>query len=296
MIVGHQKIWQFLTKAAELQKLSHAYLFSGQEKLGKKTLAREFVKWLFQDDNSNLSAHPDFIFVEPLQKEIKIAQIRDLIWRLQLSPLNSSFKTAIIDQAHCLNQEAQSALLKTLEEPKGNTLLILVSEYPETLFSTILSRLQRIKFHPVKRKEVEDYLKRKELPANKIKEILDISQGKVGLAVDLALQPQKLKEREEKIKELRKIIVSPLAFRFQYIKDLTVNQSNLKELLENWLVFFRKELLSRLLGPSQNSFLGQEYSKKKLQNILWQIQNLIFLLQNTNINTRLALEKLVMEF
>src|SRR4030042_3169271 len=167
MLIGHQKQWQYLKKLAESDKLAHAYLFCGQEKLGKKTIAVEFVKWLFKDDVIKRQ-HPDFIFIEPVKKEIQISQIRECIWRLSLKPSVAPFKIAIIDEAHCLNQEAQSSLLKTLEEPKGQTILFLITEYPEGLFSTIVSRCQTLKFYPVKKEEIENYLRSQKISENLI--------------------------------------------------------------------------------------------------------------------------------
>ena len=142
MLIGHQKQREFLEKTAKSGKLPHAYLFSGQEKLGKKTLALELASFLIglpQDKNKNhfsplnshylTNNHPDFIFIEPKQpdssksltakKEIYILQIKDLIKRISLRPSLSKLKVAIIDNAHLMNQEAQTCLLKTLEEPKG---------------------------------------------------------------------------------------------------------------------------------------------------------------------------------
>ncbi|MEK7519318.1 MAG: hypothetical protein AAB565_00810 [Patescibacteria group bacterium] len=294
MIIGHQKIWHFFKKSAELNKLSHAYLFSGVEKLGKKTLAIEFVKDLFKTDKIK-EGHPDFIFVAPIKKEIQISQIRDLIWRLSFKSLICPFKIAIIDQAHCLNQESQSALLKILEEPRGKTIIILISEYSEFLFPTILSRLQKIKFYPVKKEEIENYLKIQNINQDKTQDILEISQGRPGVAVDLIKEPQRLKEINERREELKKIVSSPLALRFLYIKDLLQKECDLKEFLELWLSFFRQELISFLQNKKERSFLRNDYSLEKLKNILWQIQDVNFLLSRTNINSRLVLEKLVME-
>ena len=157
MLIGHQKQRNFLEKTAKSDKLAHAYLFCGQEKLGKKTIAVEFAKWLFKEDVIKRQ-HPDFIFIEPEKKEIQISQIRECIWRLSLKPSVAPFKIAIIDEAHCLNQEAQNSLLKTLEEPRGKTLIFLVTEYPERLFPTIISRCQILKFYSVPKEEIERYL------------------------------------------------------------------------------------------------------------------------------------------
>lgn len=307
MILGHQKQWQFLKEAFFLGKIPHAFLFEGEEKLGKKTLAIEFIKLincLGKDASSKpcqkcLSCqaierriHPDFIYIEPIDNEIQIYQIRDLSLRLVEKPFLSNFKTVLLDKAHLMNQEAQSAFLKTLEEPKGNTILILVTEYPERLFPTILSRVQKIKFYPVKKEEIEKFLKERGFSEEKTEEILKFSLTKPGLVIDFLKNPEKLEERKRIIKELIEILNSDLATRFQYAKSLT-QRNNLKEILELWLNYFRNCLLQKI---SQKLFLKRSnYSVAKLKNILWQIPKINFLISTTNINKKLALEILMLE-
>src|SRR4030042_1240940 len=146
MIIGHQKQWQFLKRSAEIGRLSHAYLFSGQAHLGKRKLAEEFIKFLNCPKKENSPCqncwackalekeiHPDLISIKPINKEIKIFQIRQLQKSLFLKPHSSFFKSVIIEEAEKMNQEAQSCLLKTLEEPSGNTLLFLITERPQML-------------------------------------------------------------------------------------------------------------------------------------------------------------------
>jgi len=157
MIMGHQKQWRFLKQSVELNKLSHAYLFCGEERLGKKRIALEFVK-LINGENFGLG-HPDLILIEPERGEIKIAQIRELIQKLSLKPYSALFKVALIDQAHLMTKDGQNSFLKTLEEPKGRTLLILITEAPERLLPTIPSRCEIIKFSPVKEVEIKSYLR-----------------------------------------------------------------------------------------------------------------------------------------
>jgi len=289
MLIGHQKQWQYLKKLAETDKLPHALLFYGQEKLGKKTFALEFVKWLLKDDIEKRQ-HPDFIFIEPEEKEIKISQIRELIWRLSLKPSLAPLKAAIINQAHCMNQEAQSCFLKTLEEPKGKTVLILVSEYPEALFPTILSRLQKIRFYPPKLAEMDDYLKEKGLEKKELEEIIRLSLGKPGEMIDIISDRQKLTDRKKITSDLLKILNSDIAFRFQYIKEIAKKQpEDLKEILEVWLRHFREILISNLDESSA------KYSFGELKGAIESIQNTNLLLSNTNINSRLALENLMLE-
>jgi len=281
MIVGHQKQWQFLKKIAKSGKIPHALLFSGEEKLGKKKIALEFVSLIFGQDLKN---HPDFISITPEAKKIQINQIRELSWRLSLKPIKAVFKAAIIDDAHLMTAEAQNCFLKTLEEPKGETLLILITEYPNFLLPTILSRCERIKFFPVKKEEIANYLKTKGISKEKIEEISEISDGRPGLAIEFLENPEKLKGRETIIKDLIRISKSPLSARFQYAKELSKDQ-NLTEVLNIWLSFFRKDLISQ----------RSQINLRKIENILKTIQRTFFLISTTNVNPRLALEILMME-
>jgi len=280
-IIGHQRQWQFLKQSAESGKVSHAYLFCGQEKLGKKRIALEFVK-LINGGNFDLG-HPDLILIEPKEKEIQIAQIRELIQKLSLKPYSALFKVSLIDQAHLMTKDSQNSFLKTLEEPKGRTILILITESPERLLPTISSRCEIIKFSPVKEVEIKSYLREK-LSDRDWEEASKFCLGRPGEAVDFVSDPQKLENRKKIIKELIKISNSGIASRFQSAKELS-RESNLKEILEIWLSYFRNVLLEK---KSQHTF-------PKLKNILSQIQNTNFLISTTNINSRLALEILMLE-
>ena len=150
--------------------------------------------------NVKLEKNPDLILIEPEEKEIKISQIRELIWKLSLKPYAAPLKVAIIDKSHLMNQEAQNCFLKTLEEPKENTYLVLITEHPDSLLSTILSRCQSIKFYPVSQKEIENYLKKEKINEGKIQEILKISMGRPGRAIDFISSSEKLEEWQKNIK------------------------------------------------------------------------------------------------
>ncbi len=223
-MIAHQKQWQLLRKTAELGKIPHALLFYGQGSIGKKRVALEFIKLLncenpvFADRpcarcrpcrDIEKNVHPDLAIVEPQEnKEIKIAQIRELHANFALKPYSAPFKTAIIDKAHCLNQEAQSAFLKLLEEPRGNSLFILISEYPEMLLPTILSRVERFGFYSSVVRTERD-------------------------------------ERQKKlIAEIVKASQQDLVARFQYAKKLSDQSQDLKEILDVWLDYFREILLA----------------------------------------------------
>ncbi|MFH1582496.1 MAG: hypothetical protein ABIA08_01930 [bacterium] len=286
MIIGHKKQWQFLKKISETGNISHAFLFSGQEKLGKKKVATEWISFLFGQDIEK-KAHPDFIIIEPAGKEIQIDQIKELIRSLSLKPHSAPFKAVIIDKAHLMNPEAQSSLLKTLEEPKGNTLLILVSEEPNHLLPTIVSRVQTVKFYPVGIEEMKKGLGDKRTD---LEEIFNISLGSPGQALDLTLDSQKKADFDKKIKEIESISKSDLYQRFEYVKTLTENSLDLKETLKVWTFYFRNILISKISGKKKD-----DYPLEKIKKILHSIQSANYLISNTNVNSRLLLETLMIE-
>lgn len=231
-MLSHQKQWQFLKKTAELGKIPHALLFYGQISIGKKALALELIKLLnCQNENPknrpcqscrscqdiSKNTHPDLFLVEPKEnKEIQISQIRDLHNSLSLKSYSAPYKAAIINKAHYLNVEAQSAFLKMLEEPKGKTVFILITEYPEMLLPTILSRVERLRFYSS--------------PAG----------------------TRQTAEQKKLINEILKVSKQDLASRFQYAKKMAEEPQDLKEVLDIWLAYFRESLLSAIKGKAEN--------------------------------------------
>lgn len=312
MLVGHKKQWEILKKSAEAGKLPHALLFSGQEKIGKKKVAFEFISSLFGQDIQR-GAHPDFIFVESAGREIQISQIRDMNWRLSLKNLSAPFKAAIIDNADLMNIESQNCLLKTLEEPRGNAILILTTSHPKVLLPTIISRCRTTRFYPAKDSEIENYLIKKGLSKEKAKEIAGLSWGRPGVAIDFLEEPQKLEKHKKTILALAKIFDSDIAYRFQYAKSISEKSKSVekkedsesvvkgdlkvgegpREILEIWLGYLRDVLISKLNGKEDVSF--KNFSFVKLKNFIEALQKTIFLFSTQNINQRLALENLMLE-
>lgn len=155
--------WQQLVQRVAEERLPHAMLFCGIEGLGKLQVARQFTQSLLceqpNDDHMpcqtcrsctqfNAKTHPDFHLLEPEEegKAIKVDQIRDLIEQFALASHYQGYRVAIISPAESMNLAAANSLLKSLEEPPENTLLILVSSHSALLPQTILSRCQRVNF------------------------------------------------------------------------------------------------------------------------------------------------------
>lgn len=155
--------WEQLQRARTQKKLPHAWLLQGASGLGKRELATQFAKAMLclqpsgDGDACNncaschqfaAGAHPDFVHVTVPEgkKFIPIDSIRTMNAQLTLTKSTSEWSVAIIEPAELMNRNAANALLKTLEEPTPNTLLILLTEQPAQLLATIRSRCVQLRF------------------------------------------------------------------------------------------------------------------------------------------------------
>jgi DNA polymerase-3 subunit delta' len=132
-------------------------------------------------------AHPDWYWLAPEEagKAIKIDQIRDLVERMAQTAQQGGRKVAAIAPAEAMNRNAANALLKTLEEPAGSTLLMLISDAPGRLLPTIRSRCQRLDFPVPARSEALNWLRPQATSAEKLEQALAEADGKPMLARDL---------------------------------------------------------------------------------------------------------------
>lgn len=166
----------FLKKAIKKNSVAHAYLFVGMDGIGKALSANTFAKALNCEketgDSCDVCAscrkidsknHPDIfrIACEEAHKAIKINAIRELEGKISLRPYEARYKVCIIEDAHLMTAEAANSLLKTLEEPPKDSVLILTTSGLSGLFKTILSRCQVIKFSPLKQGTIANILIKK---------------------------------------------------------------------------------------------------------------------------------------
>lgn len=159
--IGNEKAVEFLRRVAEAGQPAQAYVFLGQDDLGKSTIALTFARQLMAASYSGrdeLNADLHILKPEEGKKSISIEQVRELIKFLQLGSFLDSYKIGLIKEADSLTPEAQNALLKTLEEPADKVVLILLASAEEKLLPTILSRAQKLYFQPVPAETIYDYL------------------------------------------------------------------------------------------------------------------------------------------
>lgn len=150
--------WQNLASSQQNKRLAHGLLLHGPKGIGKKAFAVDFAHWLLCEQPSTDKAcgqckscqlikaesNPDLLYLQPEEegKAIKVDQIRELINKISLTGHGQGYRVIIISPADALNINASNSLLKTLEEPPENTVLILISDKPSKLMATIRSRTQ----------------------------------------------------------------------------------------------------------------------------------------------------------
>ena len=162
-------VMRILKNMLQKNRIAHAYLFEGMKGTGKKETAIIFAKAIYcenlQDgykpcetcrscrriDNRN---NPDFHVIEPEGASIKIDQIRKLQQEFAKKAVESQYKVYIIVAADKMTVSAANSLLKFLEEPDGKTLAILITEQPQKILPTIISRCQLMSFQPLPKKEM----------------------------------------------------------------------------------------------------------------------------------------------
>lgn len=171
-IVGQAHVKKALTNAIELNKVAHAYLFTGPRGTGKTSTARILAKSLNCVEGPTI--HPcgkcpsclDIINSTPIDViEIDAASNRsvndaqNILEKIQYAPVNGKYKIYIIDEVHMLTTQAFNALLKTLEEPPENVVFILATTEVHKVLDTIKSRCQRFDFKRITTEDIVNHLK-----------------------------------------------------------------------------------------------------------------------------------------
>lgn len=286
-IIGNTKIKDTLEKIVKLDKMSHSYLFSGIDGIGKKKIAIEFAKGILcldeQDRYCNncksciqfdANNNPDFFLLEPIDNMIKIDQIREMQRHVIEKPIVGKKKVYIIDKADAMRPEAQNCLLKTLEEPPEYIIIILISSVEANLLTTIKSRCTIMKFDRLEDEQIVKYLKEKENIENLNKETIEIFQGSLGKA----LEKLEYKDIYENINKIFFNVenISKIDF-LKKSEDLYSQKDKIYDILDYINILFIKK--AKINSKYANCIEKVEEAKKKLKyNVNYEmiLDNLIF--------------------
>lgn len=229
MIYPWQKTqWQQLSEAFLQHRLSHAYLLSGIAGLGKTDFARAFSALILCERPSAhacgvckgcqlmaAGTHPDFIPIMPHEKghAIKIDQIRLLTQQVTQKSQRGGYQVVVISPADAMPVGAANALLKTLEEPQGNVVLLLVTNYINQLPATIISRCQQLHFCVIDQHAATDWLKTQVKTEHDLSVLLTLAGG-APLLVSTLIENDFFALRNDVVSHLEAILkkqASPIA-------------------------------------------------------------------------------------
>ena len=188
-VIGHEDVIAELEAIMKQGRMPHAVLFIGPEGIGKQLVARIMAASLFCEKQNGTpcgecfpcrqffsNQHPDFFFLSPEGNSIKIEQIRQL---------QGDKRIVIIDKAELMTVQSANSLLKTLEEPQGDVIFILLAHSRQSLLDTILSRCQVFNFQPLKVSALAQALLSHGIDKDKVEILARLSDGSMGKALEL---------------------------------------------------------------------------------------------------------------
>ena len=192
-VLGHETALRLLGRALSTGEVSQAYLFHGPSGVGKRMVALRFGAALVAggdlaaEDRALRGLHPDLAEIVPQGAFTTIGQVREVV-RLAASRPFEGARRAFILQADTLNVQAANALLKTLEEPEGETVFVLLATSREGVLPTILSRAQALRFSPLPTGIVAGFLQQRGAADPRL--AAELGRGSVGLSVRYAEDPE----------------------------------------------------------------------------------------------------------
>lgn len=302
MLAWQTKNWQTLTASKQNKRLAHGLLLHGPAGTGKHTFAIEFSHWLLCEqplaDKAcgecksckliEAESNPDFLTLYPEEegKAIKVDQVRDLIKKLSLTSHGQGYRVIVISPADALNVNASNSLLKTLEEPPENTVLILISDKPSKLMATIRSRTQMIRFDLPSTEESLEWLNSKNI--NKAELVLNLSGGAPLAAASMA-QHEGLDIRDKLFKNWQELAVGnadSLESAAMWLKD---GFKVIENLPLNWVSSWITDMVKSSYGANINSMSNIDYAET-LQKLARQVdlKALYGLLDRLNDTIRLS--------
>ena len=318
-IIGNDLIKDLFLRAVRTSHVSHGYILSGEDGMGKKMIARSFAKLLLCEDPEKGDTpcgkchsclqfasgnHPDVIYLKHEKPNvIGVDDIRNLNEDIIIKPYSSAYKIYIVDEAETMTVAAQNALLKTLEEPPIYAVILLLTTNGANFLQTILSRCVILNLKQIPEEEVERVLREQGIPEKRIQPILKLSRGNIGKAKKMAESD----DFSELLHEIMNLMQSIHRMTFEELMAavgrLSEHRLNIRECLDFIRLWYRDVLLFKVTNDInvlvfQESFrdireVAQKSSFEGIENIMQAIDTATRRLE-ANVNFELTMELLLM--
>ena len=329
-ILGHEWAVSLLRSHLVQDTPRHAYLITGATGIGRRTLALRFAQAVncptpISPGEPCLQCrtcqqiermqHPDLTVVQAEWRggTLKVEQVRDLQHILSLTPYEARYRIALLLRFEEAHPSAANALLKTLEEPAPQVILLLTAESAESLLPTIVSRCEVLRLRPLPLQTVQDGLSSQwGLNAAEAQFLAHFSGGRPGFALQLHQNPERLEKRQEWLEKQAQLMDANRVERFAFAEAMAdfkdkdnkiTRMAELREMLLTWQSFWRDVLLcaSAASVPLANLDRTEEIQQLVGKLDMNSIHNMVSNLDRTlaqldkNVNARLALEVLLLD-
>ncbi len=318
-IIGHKQIIEHLENAIKMDKVSHAYIFNGADKSGKKMLAEAFAMALQCENQENKPCmecrsckqamdhnQPDIIYVSHEKPntigvdDIRLQVNNDIV----IKPYSSKYKIYIIDEAEKMNIQAQNALLKTIEEPPSYAVILLLTTNADSFLPTILSRCITLNLKAVKSDVIKEYLmNRYQIPDYQADVCAAFAQGNVGKAIQLASSDDFNELKASALQLLKRLDDIELYEMTAAVKQISDYKLQINDYFDLMMIWFRDILYMKATNDVNGLIFKDEvYDIKKqaakrsyngIETILEALSKAKLRL-NANVNFDLVIELLLL--
>lgn len=274
-IIGHEQIIQHMSAALKSKKISHAYIFEGPNGSGKNMLATAFAAAMEceagygdscgmcrschqmetgnQPDVKRLTHEkPMTISVDDVRRQINADML--------IKPYSSKYKIYIVDEAEKMNEQAQNALLKTIEEPPEYGIIMLLTNNLDAMLPTILSRCITFHLKPVRSDKIVDLLTTQyEIPDYKAQICAAFSQGIVGKAIQMA-SSEDFNDLQYHVRNIVKNVYDMDVYELvDTVKQLSVYKTDINDVIDMMMVWYRDVLLLKVTKDANTIVYKDEY-------------------------------------
>lgn len=319
-IMGHEEVIQYFRKTIISNNISHSYLLEGSEGIGKELLAKTFAKALLceQRDGGDpchtctscimmeTGNNPDYFEVSSTKVSIGVDDIREqVVERMDIKPYRSNYKVFIIPTAERMTLQAQNALLKTIEEPPGYGVVILLTKNPSKIITTVHSRCARIRALPLPTKVIQDHIHSKHgIDQWEAALYADFAGGSIGQAEKMVEDGHFWELRQQSIDYIVKLDDADLMGLYDMADELEKDKDNLPQILDFWMIWYRDLLMYKKFQDEHYIFYkdftnllldrAKELTYNRINNNFYEIIKAKEQLSR-NINTMLIIENLLLE-
>ena len=290
-IIGQESIKKHLQTAIKTGNLSHAYIINGEYGSGRQTIASALAKTIqCQSKTDDTDAcgvctsckqaeshnRPDIKYITHDKTSISVNDIREQLNNdISIKPYSSEYKIYIIPDANKMTEQAQNALLKTIEEPPVYAIIILLTENCDSLLPTIRSRCVTLTMNPVEKDKICTYLENKfQLEPEQAQIAANYCQGNIGKAIRFASSSDFIEMKNQVLKLLKNLDSMDIASIIDTIKEFSTHKNDINDYLDLMLLWYRDVLMFKvtkdanlLLYSDEYSAISEQATKRDYENI-----------------------------